>query len=126
MSQVPIIENKTPLTDQRKYARLAVSLPVSFGERDRMLTGVVLDISREGCRVHCTDPFTNLHYFQLQIQLVEKRERIVVDLAVRRWVRNGDLGIEFIRMKPEDQARLQSLIRVSEEAGGPQREQQGP
>jgi DNA-binding response OmpR family regulator len=110
------------MTDQRKYTRSAVSLPVSFGDGDRVLTGVVLDISREGCRIHCTDPFTDLQYFQVQIQLVETRERIWVDLAVRRWVRNGDLGVEFIKMKPEDQARLRTLIRTCEEGCNRQRE----
>ena len=103
------------MTNQRKYARSAVSLPVSFGYRDRMLTGVVLDISREGCRIHCTDPATDLKYFQVQIQLQESRERIRVDLAVRRWVRNRELGVEFIKMNPEDQGRLRTLLHTCEQ-----------
>ncbi len=96
------------MTEQRKYRRAA--LPVSFGERDRMLTGVVLDISREGCRIHCTDPFTDLLYFQVQIRLVELQETLEEDLAVRRWARNGDLGVEFIRLEPAQQARLRWVI----------------
>ncbi len=102
--------------NQRKHTRSAVSLPVSFGDRDRTLTGMVLDISREGCRIHCADPVTDLQYFQVQIQL-ETRERIWVDLAVRRWSSNGELGVEFIKMKLEDQARLRTFIGHCEEAG---------
>ena len=105
------------VTDQRKHTRTAVYLPVSFGDRDRTLTGVVLDISREGCRIHCPDLVTDLQYFQVQIQLVDTHERIWVDLAVRRWSRNGDFGVEFIKMKPEDQARLRTLIHQCEDAG---------
>lgn len=102
------------MTDHRKYTRSAVSLPVSFGDGDRVLTGVVLDISREGCRIHCSDPATDMEYFQVQIQLVDTHERIWIELAVRRWSKHGDFGVEFIKMKPEDQARLRTLIRTCE------------
>ena len=105
------------ITNLRKYTRTAVSLPVSFGDPDRVLTGVVLDISREGCRIHCPDPVTDLEYFQVQIQLVKTRERIWVDLAVRRWAKGGELGVEFIKMKPEHQTQLRTLIHTLEQAG---------
>ena len=98
------------MTNQRKYTRSTVFLPVSFGYGDRVLNGVALDISREGCRIHCSDSATDLQYFQAQIQLVETRERICVDLAVRRWSKNGELGVEFIKMTPEDQAREEAGV----------------
>lgn len=106
----------TPITDQRKHPRVPVYFPVSFGDKERVQTGVVRDISREGCRIHCPDAAPDLQYFQVQIQLVETRETLWVDLAVRRWVKDGSLGVEFIKMTPKNRARLQTLIRICEEA----------
>ena len=94
----------------RKHTRFPVHLPVSFGEAAVEQRGTVLDISPEGCRIYCPDDTLALPYFQAQIQLTESRTSLCVDLAVRRWSRNGELGVEFIRMKPDDQGRLRTLI----------------
>jgi hypothetical protein len=107
---------RTAIPDQRKHPRVPVYFPVSFGVKERVQTGVVRDISREGCRIHCPDAAPDLQYFQVQSQLVETRETLWVDLAVRRWVKDGNLGVEFIKMTPKNQARLQTLIRTCEEA----------
>jgi len=103
-------------TDQRKYPRFPVSLPVSFGDGATVQTGMVIDISREGCRIRCTDTAPHVKYFRVEIQLDDPHEMLMVDLAVARWLRNGEFGIEFIRMEPDHQARLRNLIRVCEEA----------
>ncbi|HEV8327696.1 MAG TPA: response regulator [Nitrospiraceae bacterium] len=103
-------------TDQRKFPRLAVSLPVYFGNGVIAQSGTVVDISREGCRIRCPDVAPDLKYVQVEIRLDEPHETLRVDLAVRRWSRNGELGVEFIRMESDQQARLRSAIRRCEEA----------
>lgn len=103
-------------TDQRKYLRLPVFLPVSFGGGVIARTGTVVDISREGCRVRCAGAVPEMKYFQVKIQLGDPYETLTVDLAVMRWSRNGEVGVEFIRMEPDHQARLRSVIRNCEEA----------
>ncbi len=95
--------------DQRKFPRLAVSLPVYFGN------GVI----DEGCRIRCPDVAPDLKYVQVEIQLDESQGTLTVDLAVRRWSRNGELGVEFIRMESDQQARLRNVIRRCEEAASP-------
>lgn len=110
----------------RKYTRFSVHLSVSFGEGTIEHTGIVLDISPEGCRTRCPDAAPDLQYFQVQIGLPEMQTKLCVDLAVRRWSKNEELGVEFIRMEPDNQTRLGSLIRTLEEAGAGQQEQQGP
>jgi DNA-binding response OmpR family regulator len=96
--------------EQRKSTRLPVYFPVSFGDGTLEQTGTVLDISPEGCRIRCPEASPALQYFQLRIQLVEPQDTLKVDLAVKRWARNGDLGIEFIRLEPAQQARLRWVI----------------
>jgi len=98
------------LVDQRKYARLPVSLPVSFGNGVMAQSGTVLDISREGCRIRCPHATHETKYFLVDIRLNDPGETLTIDLAVRRWSRNGEIGVEFIRMEPDQQARLRSVL----------------
>lgn len=103
-------------TDQRKYPRFPVFLPVSFGDGVTAQTGTVVDLSREGCRIRGTGAAPELKYFRVDIRLDHPHERLIVDLAVMRWSRHGEFGVEFIRMEPDHQARLRSVIRNCEEA----------
>ena len=101
-------------TEQRKFPRLAISLPVYFGNGVIAQSGTVVDISREGCRIRCPGVAPDMKYVQVEIRLDEPHETLRVDLAVRRWSRNGELGVEFIRMESDQQVRLQSVIRNCE------------
>jgi CheY-like chemotaxis protein len=103
-------------TDQRKFPRVTVSLPVYFGNGVIAQSGTVLDISREGCRIRCPGDAPDMKYFQVEIQLDEPHGTLTVALAVRRWSRDEELGVEFIRMESDQQARLQGIIRRCEEA----------
>lgn len=103
-------------TDQRKFQRFSVSFPVSFGDGIIVQTGTVVDLSREGCRIRCADAPPEVKYLQVQLQMDDPSHALTVDLAVIRWSRNGELGVEFIRMEPDQQARLRHLIRLREVA----------
>ena len=98
-------------TEQRKFPRLPVSLPVYFSNSMIAQSGTVVDISCEGCRIRCPDATPDLTYFQVEIHLDEPQGTLTVDLAVRRWSRDYELGVEFIRLEPEQQARLLNIIR---------------
>jgi DNA-binding response OmpR family regulator len=100
-------------TDQRKFPRVPVSLPVYFSDGMIAQSGTVVDISREGCRIRCPDAAPDMTYFQVEIQLDESQGTLTVNLAVRRWSRDKELGIEFIRMEPEQQTRLLQVLQSS-------------
>ncbi|HXC66545.1 MAG TPA: response regulator [Nitrospiraceae bacterium] len=110
---------RTSSTEQRKFPRVPVSFPVYFSDSMIAQSGTVVDISREGCRIRCPDAAPDLRYFQVEIHLAEPQGTLTVDLAVRRWSRDKELGIEFIRMEPEQQARLLSVIRRGERGSAP-------
>ena len=97
-------------TDQRKFPRLPVSLPVYFSNGMLAQSGTVVDISREGCRIRCPDAAPDMKYFQVEIQLDEPQGTLTVHLAVMRWSRDKELGVEFIRMEPEQQTRLLQVL----------------
>jgi DNA-binding response OmpR family regulator len=96
--------------NQRKHSRLPVHFPASFGDGTIEQIGIVLDISHAGCRLRCPEADPALQYFQMQIRLIEPQDTLRVDLAVKRWARNGDLGIEFIQLKPAQHALLRWVI----------------
>lgn len=105
----PDAVHRSNSTDQRKFPRMPVSLPVYFGNGVIAQSGTVLDISREGCRIRCPNVFPEVKYVQVEIRL-DEQETLTVELAVRRWTRNGELGVEFIRMEPEQQMRLLKVL----------------
>jgi CheY-like chemotaxis protein len=100
-------------TEQRKFPRLPVSFPVYFSNGMIGQSGTIVDISREGCRIRCPDTAPDMKYFQVEIQLDEPQGMLTVNLAVRRWSRDKELGIEFIRMEPEQQTRLLQVLQSS-------------
>jgi DNA-binding response OmpR family regulator len=98
-------------TEQRKFPRVPVSFPVYFGNGVIAQSGTVIDLSREGCRIRCSDLASEVKYVQVEIRLDEPHGTLTVELAVRRWSRNEELGVEFIRMEPDQQALLLGVIR---------------
>ncbi len=112
----PSVIIRSGLNEQRKYARFPVAFSASFSDGVSVLAGTVMDISREGCRIRSADAVPSEKYFQVEIELEEPAERLTVNLAVMRWMRQGEFGVEFIRMAPESQAQLRRLIRNCAEA----------
>lgn len=110
-------------TEQRKNRRFPVLFPVSFGDGVTAQTGTVVDLAREGCRIRCPDAAPGAKYFRAEIRLMDPYGTLTVDLVVMQWSRQGEFGIQFIRMEPDQQARLRSVIRHCEEAcSAPDRE----
>jgi hypothetical protein len=48
------------------------------------------------------------------MQLREREEPILVDLAAVRWASATRFGVEFIKIRPEERARLKPFVRALE------------
>ena len=96
---------------QRKHARLSTEYLALFsGERIRSQgQGVVLDLSVAGCRMRSPVEFTTGEYFGVVIDIPWYINPLDVPLAVVRWSKGQECGMEFIQMEPEDQRRLREL-----------------
>ncbi|TLY17776.1 MAG: PilZ domain-containing protein [Nitrospirae bacterium] len=113
----------------RKNLRFAVQLPLSFKGDKITGEGVVFNISLEGCGVvfnlslegSAVGSDTRIRpgtYFELCIQPYRQDLPIEVELAVVRWSEGREFGLEFIRIKAEDQDRLRRFVKTLEAGHG--------
>ena len=95
--------------EKRKCPRFPVMLPaVFFGERAG--GGLVVDVSLEGCRIRSAVPMDKGAYVRIRLDLIG--ETLTGDLAVVRWSREEEFGVELIRMAPEQQVRLRGFLNL--------------
>lgn len=93
--------------NRRKGERFPVMLPVLFsGERSG--GGMVLDVSLEGCRIRSAAPIQRGDYVRVRMDLIG--ETLNGELAVVRWSKDDEFGVELIRMESEQQERLREFL----------------
>lgn len=95
----------------RKFPRFLTRLPSVLVQRDKLrYDGEVCDVSIKGCRVE--SPIKSFTGMQLEIsfQLPGEATPIVISNATVRWTGSHGIGIEFLKIDPEQEARLKSLI----------------
>ena len=94
--------------EKRKCQRFPVMPALFFGERAG--GGLVVDVSLEGCRIRSAVPMPKGDYVRIRIDLVG--ETLSGDLAVVRWSRKEEFGVELIRMASDQQARLRGFLHL--------------
>jgi len=100
--------------EERKHTRFAVQLPVSFGEDQPSHGGTILNVSAEGCAITSEAVVDVAIYLQLTMQLREREEPVQIDLAAVRWASATRFGVEFIKIRPEEEDRLKKFVAVLE------------
>jgi hypothetical protein len=95
--------------EKRKCPRISVMLPAVFlGERAG--GGLVVDVSLEGCRIRSAVSMHKGDYVRIRIDLIG--ETLTGDLAVVRWSRKEEFGVELIRMASDQQTRLHGFLKL--------------
>jgi N-acetyl-beta-hexosaminidase len=98
----------------RKHTRFAVQLPVTF-KGDRLSDeGTILNVSEEGCAITAETIAGVAVYLQVMMQLRAGEEPVQVDLAAVRWSSATRFGIEFIKIRPGEEARLKQFVQTLE------------
>ena len=98
----------------RKHIRFAVQLPVSFRGDQLSHGGTILNLSAEGCAITSETVADVAVYLQLTMQLREREEPVQIDLAAVRWSSATRFGVEFIKIRPEEEQRLKKFVTVLE------------
>jgi c-di-GMP-binding flagellar brake protein YcgR len=101
--------------DNRKDPRFSVQFRSSFSSAN-IISGVGLlnDLSSGGCRIFTATPVKPGTALELRIEIAESEPPLQVKQAIVRWARNGNFGVEFMNLAPEDWARLQLTVKELE------------
>jgi hypothetical protein len=89
--------------------RKPASAKVTLSAGPRVGEGHVLDLTNPGCLLQTAVPLERGQAVQLVIYL-EVLRPMRITLGIVRWVSGKTVGIEFIRMSAQDQARLRAFI----------------
>jgi hypothetical protein len=98
--------------DERRTSR---RIPVTFRASFSPITvgtgeGTIVDLAPGGCRVETTRLVPVTTYLELRLEVSLREPPIVVNLAAVRWARGNHLGIEFLSIETQHQARLQRIV----------------
>jgi len=99
--------------ERRKHARVPVEYVLSvLGGKDRG-QGVVEDLSVSGCRARSPFGLNAGDSVGLLIDVPRYETPLHVNVAVVRWTKEQEFGLEFMSVAPDYQQRLQDVIRTS-------------
>ena len=95
---------------QQRSPRTPLYSVVLFVSDDSVGKGRVTNLSVSGCTIETAHPVERGAYLTLRFQLPGQGQPLESDLAAVRWVHGRQLGLEFIRLSSDTQARLRHLI----------------
>ncbi len=100
--------------DLRYTHRYPIQCPVTFLGDHLVGEGTVRNVSQGGWKVDSDQPVQRGHYFALRVLLPDQAVPVKVDLAAVRWSSGREFGLEFLRMQPQEQARLRRFVSTLE------------
>jgi hypothetical protein len=78
--------------------------PIQPGE------ATLLDISIRGCAINSTVPLNKGNLLCLKIRMTDEDLPIEIDQATVRTVTGRRIGLEFIKIRQEEETRLRNLL----------------
>ena len=98
-----------------RYAhRYPIHCPITFLGDHLVAQGTVRNVSTVGWKVESAQPVQRGNYFALRVLLPDQAVPMKVGLAAVRWSSGREFGLEFLRMQPEEQARLRHFVSTLE------------
>ena len=101
----------TPVAvDYRDYHRYTVQIPVELSGRHGTPRGRTLDLSLGGCTLLASGPCRDVLGLHVRLQLPNEPRPILVEEAAVRTVQGRRIGVEFLRVAPNETERLGRYI----------------
>lgn len=98
----------------RSQPRFEVQWLMLYRGENFLAEGTMLDISLQGGRFASTMPVAVGMRLAIYVDSPQKREDLVIDEAVVRWVSEDEFGAQFISMRPEDMHWLRWYLETAE------------
>lgn len=96
--------------DLRKFPRVRFNFRAFSSAVSLEGEGTVLSLSTKGCRVECETPIAQGTDLAMSLFMPDDQGPMKIELATVRWTREGEFGLEFISMQPEQWERLRLFI----------------
>ena len=95
---------------ERKAPRFLTQVRIFLAAGDIEGEGVVLDLSKGGCRVQCEAELSAGSEITAQIYFPDYAWPLKVQRAIVRWIKADVFGIEFLELLPAQRERLRVLL----------------
>ena len=100
--------------DSRDTYRFPVECPVTFSGESCDGVGTVTNLSKRGWKVNSNWTVSPGTYLALWVSPPDYEWPMKVNLAVVRWSRGQEFGLEIMDMRPEEQERHQRFVSILE------------
>ena len=107
--------------DRRLAPPFKVHLPISCSGSNLLVEGIVLNLSLGGCSIHSVQKVKQGEYLELRISMPNQDSPLVVDQAEVRFSGRQLFVLQFLRMQPQEQARLRRFVSTLETSPSPSR-----
>ena len=95
---------------ERKTIRLKAKLRIFFSGGGVEGEGIVVDLSKSGCRVDCESEIVKDAVVAAWIYSPDYDWPLKIDRAVVRWVSPKVFGLEFVEILPAQRERLRIVL----------------
>jgi len=97
-------------TYHREHYRLAVTYPVIFSDASVIGEGKVTNLSVFGCTIETPTPLPEDQSLSLRLILPDQRESLPINVAEVRWVKDNQVGVEFVQVERAANVRLHGFV----------------
>jgi hypothetical protein len=101
---------KENASDRRAQPRFTTQFRSTFSSSRQEGQGRTLDLSLSGCKIESTATVEKGTTFECRLHIPGFDWPLRIDEATIRWVAGGAFGLEFTRIRPEEQAKLKTAI----------------
>lgn len=110
LSSVVETDRCTPQKNPRRHERRPICLRVAVADKSGMAEGQVFNLSLRGCGLRVGKRLVRGQYLWLKIYHEQGRSTPICDLVRVKWVEQGQVGVEFVYVAPENLQRLHKLL----------------
>lgn len=96
--------------DRREYERIETKLPLAFKGDQAQGEGMTIDLSMAGCALESDATVPEGSLVQLELKN-SSASPVEVEAAVVRSARQRTIGLQFLRLREEEQERLRQFVR---------------
>lgn len=100
----------SPSEPNRTWRRFPVEFVSSVSSTGPEWHGTAINLSRQGCAIHSTTPVQKGDFLQVLIFPGPNQMPIEVEVAQVRWAAKEAFGVEFLKLAPREDLRLQNLL----------------